>query len=392
MITAAFSAGQTDYVDALNALVAELNATAPGATWAAVGRLQKSVAGAGPVNLTVAECFNQFIEFTGALTANMFVRFPTQAGSYFIYNNTTGAFTLTCNTLIGGGVAIPQGKRALIQCDGTNVLQPFTHIPDALTVTGSATFSGAHSITASSSQVVVTGGNVDGTLVYQIYGGGNTGAAFYGSSDAGGIGNAANATLKLGKANGTGRSLNAVGTINASGADYAEYHRRAEGCGVVAKGQIIGFDAGGRITDKFSEARSFGVKSTNPNLVGGDTWGSEAAVGSRPVAPTETDAGGEIDTQAIVDYKIALAAFDGRLEIERQKYDRIAYSGVVPVNVFGSASGDYILAVEGSADSIVGAVMSRSDMASNMHRYLDAVGRVHRVLDDGRAEIAVIVH
>lgn len=136
MINVTFTAGQTDYVGALNALVAQINATAPGATWAASGRMQKNVAGAGPVNLTVAECFNQFIEFTGAITANMSVRFPAQSGSYFVVNNTTGAFTLTCTTLIGSGVVIPLQKLALIQCDGTNVLSPITYIADGLTVAG----------------------------------------------------------------------------------------------------------------------------------------------------------------------------------------------------------------------------------------------------------------
>jgi hypothetical protein len=96
-------------------------------------------------------------------------------------------------------------------------------------------------------------------------------------------GNAAAAALKARANSVNGRSVNAGGTINASGADYAEYELKASDCGTVAKGQIVGFDADGLVTDKWADAVAFGIKSTDPNLVGGDTWAAE--VGPEPARP-----------------------------------------------------------------------------------------------------------
>jgi hypothetical protein len=48
---------------------------------------------------------------------------------------------------------------------------------------------------------------------------------------------------------------------------------------MVAKAQIVGFTANDEIKDRWSEACSFGIKSTDPSYVGGDTWGTPAAVG-----------------------------------------------------------------------------------------------------------------
>ena len=184
-----------------------------------------------------------------------------------------------------------------------------------------------------------------GTLVAQIvpftaasfgvkfYEGGNTTAP-----------NAANAIMRIGQANVTGRSINATGTINASGADYAEYENN-NGL-IILKGAIIGFKADGTLTLTYSNAVRFGVKSTNPALVGGDVWEDRATV------------------------------------------DRVAYSGKVPVNVMGAQPGGYIVAAEGADGGIVGQVVS----SPSFDEYRRAVGRVNRILEDGRAEIAVIVH
>lgn len=84
----------------------------------------------------------------------------------------------------------------------------------------------------------------------------------------------------------TGRSINAAGTINTNGNDYAEYYRKADTCGAIAKGDIVGVDAAGQLTDKWADAVSFLIKSTNPSYVGGDNWGSAEAIGMQePVEP-----------------------------------------------------------------------------------------------------------
>jgi hypothetical protein len=87
------------------------------------GRLSKSVAGGTDVTLTEAEQQNLQYEFTGALTASINVIVNTDAKSMHIYNNTTGAFTLTVKTSAGSGIAVAQTKRAILDCDETNVIR-----------------------------------------------------------------------------------------------------------------------------------------------------------------------------------------------------------------------------------------------------------------------------
>lgn len=85
-------------------------------------RLVKSVAGASNVTLTTTEAGNIIQSYTGVLTGNIAVIVPTAVGIYFVFNNTTGAFTLTVKTAAGTGVQVTQGKKNIVYCDGTNVV------------------------------------------------------------------------------------------------------------------------------------------------------------------------------------------------------------------------------------------------------------------------------
>lgn len=136
----------------------------------------------------------------------------------------------------------------------------------------------------------------------------------------------------------TGRSLNCAGTVNTNGSDYAEYEKIASDCAPVEPGQIVGFDKNGKVTDRWAKSVTFGVVSTSPSFVGGDSDDSD---------------------------KDAL----------------IAYCGKVPVNVFGAKPGDYIVPVC-DGDGIWGKPVK-------FKLWRQSVGRVRRILPDGRAEIAV---
>ncbi len=196
---------------------------------------------------------------------------------------------------------------------------------------------------------------------------GDSTAIFYSISQI--LWNAANAAMKLGRDSNTLRSLNAAGTLNASGADYAEYE--PNGGQTFSKGDVVGFDADGVLTPYFNEAVRFGIKSTDPSYVGGDVWGTEEALGMKQ--PKE----GADQTR-----------FLAVLEAARQRVDRVAYSGKVPVNVWDAAPGGYIVAKAGEDGYIQAVYVADVDFA----QYKRAVGRVNRILDDGRAEVAVIVH
>jgi len=107
-----------------------------GSTWYTVGSgrsntfaysiLSKNVAGSSNVTLTTAEAANLIHTYFGALTGNINVILPTVIQQYTIYNNTTGAYTLTVKTSAGTGYTITQGYRVIVYCDGTDILSSST--------------------------------------------------------------------------------------------------------------------------------------------------------------------------------------------------------------------------------------------------------------------------
>jgi hypothetical protein len=203
--------------------------------------------------------------------------------------------------------------------------------------------------------------------------------------------NAADCFLGLQKDGNTNRSINAAGTINASGADYAEYMEKS-GDFVLQKGDIVGINAEGKLTNVFAEAVTFAVKSTNPSYVGGDTWGSEVALGKRPEptaqAENETKEQYEARCTDFEQNDVDLKVWKDKLEAERQKVDRIAFAGQVPVNVLNAVSGQLIIPINDNG-AIKGVAVNESDMTLPM--YIKAVGRVIAVEGDGRARIIVKV-
>lgn len=245
-------------------------------------------------------------------------------------------------------------------------------------------------------------------------------AVFYGVSSGGE--NAANTALVVKKDGTTSRSINAAGTINASGADYAEYMRKSATCGTITKGAIVGVNAAGELTDKWADSVSFLIKSTDPSYVGGDVWGSEEALGmSRPVEPqripdkteqrlvseaipaTEDSPAVEAVYETIITepgdtdeewqakqdaYAADKAAFDDSLEAARQSVDRIAYAGQVPVNVLNATPGQYIIPAQDS-EGIKGIAVNEDDLT--FAQYRKAVGVVQNILPDGRANVRVKV-
>lgn len=88
----------------------------------ATTRLVKSVAGSTDVTLTSTEAANLLQEYTGALTGSINVIVPTAVASYHVFNNTSGAYTLTVKTAAGTGISVTQGTRSILDCDGTNVV------------------------------------------------------------------------------------------------------------------------------------------------------------------------------------------------------------------------------------------------------------------------------
>ncbi|MGF3028106.1 hypothetical protein ACQVP2_35625 [Methylobacterium aquaticum] len=274
--------------------------------------------------------------------------------------------------------------------------------------------------TTSASNHLFAKSTTEGNPVFQIVAAasGTRVAQFNGTAQEGF--NGARAALWLGKDSTTGRSGGFAGTVNASGADYAEYMLKAAGCGLIAKGDVCGVDRDGRLTKTWADAVSFVIKSTDPSLVGGDTWDAEVGPkpeqpGAEPVEPAPpVRLAADADDAAIAAWREAMAAYPAQFdsyqvahaewqkatdayakalpvweaahEKARQCVDRIAFCGQVPANVTGDFKvGDYIIAAASGA-GIKAVAVKADDMT--LAQYMRRIGKVWAIRD-GRAWIDV---
>lgn len=106
------------------------------ATWGTklntvIGLIEDSISGMATVAVTggayslttqnsvADEARVAILKFTGTLTSNSTVTIPDKTKSYIVWNATSGAFTLTLKPS-GTGVAVTQGVKTLVFCDGTD--------------------------------------------------------------------------------------------------------------------------------------------------------------------------------------------------------------------------------------------------------------------------------
>jgi hypothetical protein len=186
--------------------------------------------------------------------------------------------------------------------------------------------------------------------------------------------NGAACGMVIGRNTSTLRSINAGGTVNAAGTDYAEYMLKAIE-DTIAKGDIVGINAEGKLTNIFDDSISFVVKSTDPSYVGGDTWGNSDSIGKEPRKEEE---------QTDEEYEELKAEYQIKLEEARAKVDRIAFSGQVPCNVYNAKVGDYIIPINNN-----GKISGQAITKPTFEQYQISVGKVWKIMEDGRAWIAV---
>jgi hypothetical protein len=88
----------------------------------------------------------------GGLTATRNLVVPTINKTYVVENNTTGGQSIVVKTSAGTGITVPNGRRATLYVDGTNVVGAFdylnsltlgTALPIASGGTGATTIAGA---------------------------------------------------------------------------------------------------------------------------------------------------------------------------------------------------------------------------------------------------------
>ena len=85
-----------------------------------------NVAGTGVYTLTGTELNRIAYRFTGALTGDREVVVPATVQQYWVDNQTTGAYTLTIKTTSAAGFVVNQGARAILYCDGSDVVNADT--------------------------------------------------------------------------------------------------------------------------------------------------------------------------------------------------------------------------------------------------------------------------
>ena len=200
--------------------------------------------------------------------------------------------------------------------------------------------------------------------------------------------NVANSIFQVMAATVTNRSINASGTINTGGTDYAEYLTKCTDCPTFNKGDIVGFAHQGMITASFSNAISFGIKSTNPSFVGGDHWGS--SIGPEPSKPETTlseDGTVVLPTEEQwASYSNDMMTWNNNYEAIRATVDRICFCGQVPLNIYGALNGDYIVPFENPSNGLIMA-SNVSPSLIDFEMYRRSVGMVNKILSDGRAQV-----
>lgn len=76
------------------------------------------------------------LKISGALVSNATIVIPSSSRIYWVWNNTTGSFTVTVKTAAGTGVEITQGVKTAIVCDGTTCYAPIFAAASGATIDG----------------------------------------------------------------------------------------------------------------------------------------------------------------------------------------------------------------------------------------------------------------
>ena len=164
------------------------------------------------------------------------------------------------------------------------------------------------------------------------------------------------------------RSISAAGSINASGNDYAEYMTKSDGCGNIAKGDVVGVDVNGKLTKIFNDAISFVIKSTDPSYVGGDTWLTE--------------------NQSNPEHEDYINPKSEAYNTARASVDRIAFCGQVPVNITGTFNvGDYVYPQAKGTD-----IEAVAKSNPTFEEYQLCVGKIWAIQEDGRPFVSVKIN
>jgi len=123
----------------------------------------------------------------GSLTATRELVVPTIQKQYIVQNNTTGGQSITVKTSAGTGITVPNGRKAHLYVDGTNVIQMFDFVDinggtidgatvgansastgafTSLTASGATTLNGAVALGDASGDLITFPGTINSSLLF----------------------------------------------------------------------------------------------------------------------------------------------------------------------------------------------------------------------------------
>lgn len=269
----------------------------------------------GNVTLTPAQAAKRVITVAGTLTSNLVLIVPSWRYDWTVYNNTSGAFSVSVRTAGGSAAAIPQnGAPTPVVCDGTNCSLLAANVAPATSGTQAVRLDqvggrllGVQRITASGTYTPTTG---TGRIVVEMVGGGGAGA---------GAANTSAGQASVGGGGGAGAYVRFVlDTVPASVAV------------TIGAGGTGGTGTGGN-----GSPTSFGAFATAPGGTGGVT---RSAAPAPAVIAALAGAGGAAPTSSGVTVVAASPGAPGitGIAVEAGTYVAPGAGGVTP---FGSSSG-----------------------------------------------------
>lgn len=96
-----------------------------------------NAAGTGDLSLNAVQIAAQIQDFSGTLTGNRVIDYGGGVGYWFVWNNTTGAFTMTFRVNnLDAGVEVAQGSYSIIRSNGTAMEIAFTATSGTVTSVG----------------------------------------------------------------------------------------------------------------------------------------------------------------------------------------------------------------------------------------------------------------
>ena len=131
-------------------------------------KLVLDISSGTPFTLTSAQAQNKLIQFIGTATENITVNVPAVVAVYYTQCSYSGAFSLTLKTAAGSGVTLANTDRAIVYCDGIDVVSAQTSAAPATDlaggVAGAVVYQSAPNLTDFSTagiagQLLVSGGS-----------------------------------------------------------------------------------------------------------------------------------------------------------------------------------------------------------------------------------------